>query len=84
MPTYIYECKACSHHWEEVLYVDERKQPLDKPCPECEAEKQIVMLMGAPSIGDPVRLGRVKPPSDFRDRIKQIKKATPKNNLPDF
>jgi hypothetical protein len=32
------------------------------------------VLPGAPSIGDPVRLGRVKPSEGFRDVLRNLKK----------
>jgi hypothetical protein len=39
------------------------------------------VLCGAPGIGDPARLGRVKPSEDFRDKMRTIKKNHPLGNI---
>ena len=43
MPTYEYECKACSHVWEtEQKVVDE---PI-KNCPKCKSDKAVRLISG--------------------------------------
>ena len=39
---------------------------------------------GAPAIGDPLRLGRMKPSQDFRDRLREIKKTHRGSTINDF
>ena len=36
---------------------------------------------GAPAIGDPLRLGRMKPSENFKDRLKHIKSVHPHNTI---
>ena len=36
---------------------------------------------GGPAIGDPFRLGRMKPSEDFKDRLKQIKSIHPHSTI---
>lgn len=38
-------------------------------------------LCGRPGFGDSWRMGHLKPPEVFRDRIREIKKKIPKNTL---
>ena len=72
MPYYDYKCKECDHTWEEQRTISARNVPKYEPCPECGTSEDIVLLMGAPSIGDPVQLGIKRPPAHFRDRLRQI------------
>ena len=39
------------------------------------------LIVGAPSIGDPVRLGRVKPDAGFRDVLKNVQHHHKKDNI---
>ena len=74
MPYYDYKCKSCGE-----LYVDQkfsiadRLEPTKYPCTTCD-EETIILLLGAPTIGDPVQLGIRRPPAHFRDRLRQIEK----------
>ena len=72
MPYYDYKCKTCEHTWEEQHTIDSRNVPRYNPCPECGTSDNIILLMSAPSIGDPVALGVRRPNSAFRDRLRQI------------
>jgi putative FmdB family regulatory protein len=40
MPTYVYECNACQHIFEEIHTMKEHNTPTKKPCPICN-EKRI-------------------------------------------
>ena len=84
MPTYTYHCKSCDHEWEEVLSIANMRTPLDEPCVSCNKPGELEMIMGAPKICDPARLGLLKPRSDFTERMREIKKSIPKNSLPDY
>ena len=39
------------------------------------------LIVGAPSIGDPVRLGRMKPDAGFRDVLKNVQHHHKKDNI---
>lgn len=56
--------------------MDDRKAPTEKPCFKC-GDGEIRLLISAPSIGDPVRLGVTRPSVDFNDVMQKIKKGHP-------
>lgn len=74
MPTYQYCCESCEHEWEEFKRMDDRKEPTLKPCPNCKKDNSIIIVIGNIPIGDPIRLGRIKPDSNFTDVLKAINK----------
>ena len=74
MPTYDYKCKECNHVFEEQHSIEARNVPRYSPCPNCGTSDNIIILMGNPLIGDPVRLGVTKPHTAFNERLKEIKK----------
>jgi len=52
MSLYLYHCKSCGKDFELLLKVEERENPIHEPCPECNKEKTIEMLVGtvAPAV----------------------------------
>ena len=95
MPTYEYECNKCGLVFEEFLPIDRREEPLDhpQPHPECDvyiaphagvAECEIKMKVTAPGFAyDNIKTkhSKMKEPSWFKDRMKDIKKNHPNNTL---
>jgi putative FmdB family regulatory protein len=77
MPTYDYICSSCQHKFEEILKIAEKEIPNQSPCPNCKKVNCIETVMGAPPIGDPIRLGRKKPSSTYLEKMKIIKKNHP-------
>ena len=83
MPTYNYKCKKCEHEFEEMLSISRRKEPTEVPCerqlhraaPICGGE--IKMKAVAPGIGDPLKLGLIKPDGRYVEKLKEIKKNHP-------
>ena len=75
MPFYDYQCQSCQHQFTESLKIADRKQPCDAPCPDCGESNQIVLLVGAPMICDPVRIGIKKPTPEFREVMRGMKKS---------
>lgn len=69
MPNYIYKCKSCSNTFEKFLSISNRKAPLEEPCPVCSCTNKIELVPVAPAIGDPVRLGVRRAPSDFQKYV---------------
>jgi len=74
MPMYEYKCSECEHIFTEIHPIDKRHLPCDKPCPQCN-KNAVEHSICASALISPIRLGRVKPRSDFRERMKQIKKG---------
>jgi putative FmdB family regulatory protein len=78
MPTYDYRCKDCGNEFEVICKISEMDDK--KVCPECSCEDTERFIGGAPSIGDPIRLGLRKVPDGFKDVLKKIDK-TPGSRL---
>jgi putative FmdB family regulatory protein len=84
MPLYSYRCEACKHEFEQVLKIAEMHLPSSAPCPSCGVEGQVLKtITGAPSLGDPVRLGIRRPDNGFKEVMQKIHDANPKSNLRD-
>lgn len=82
MPAYTYHCSNCNHDFEKVLKIADRDLPVTEPCPQCSAEGQVhKTILGAPTIGDPVRLGVIKPDNGFKEVMQKIHAANPGSNL---
>lgn len=43
---YQYRCNECKHEFEELLVVDERYKPCEKPCPSCGEVNKIEIVIG--------------------------------------
>ena len=41
MPVYGFICGKCNHSFDEVLRIDDREIPLNKPCPSCKKKKSV-------------------------------------------
>jgi hypothetical protein len=67
MPTYTFINKETGEETTEYLSISD----LDKFC---KKNKHLEQVIGAPAIGDTVRLGLKKPDNAFRDHLKEIKK----------
>lgn len=82
MPTYDYQCKQCQHTFEEVNKIDDRHAPTLNPCPQCQSEQSVELIVGSPLIVDPIRLGVTKPHGAFKERMQEMKKRLgPKANI---
>lgn len=77
MPVYGYHCKneECDHSFEEIHKMSDFNIPCEAPCPECKQEGTIERIMFAPKIVAGVNM-RSKVPDFFKDRLKDIKKAS--------
>lgn len=78
MPMYDYKCPSCETEFEKTVKLANYQDPQD--CPNCNTASPR-MVKGAPALGDPVRLGLVKPSDAFRDRLRQIHETTPGSQL---
>ena len=70
MPYYDYKCKSCGEVYADQQYsIADRLKPTEQTCTVCD-ELTIILLVGAPAIGDPVRLGIKKPDPAFQNHLK--------------
>lgn len=74
MPLYDYKCNECGHIFEKTHKISQMEDV--HPCENCESPNTERIITKSASIGDPVRLGFIKPPSDFQDVLKNIHKKT--------
>lgn len=85
MPLYDYQCQECKHHFEAQRKIAEMEAPCADPCPECgKPAVQKIIASGRYDVIDPVRLGRVKPPQDWRDMLKSWKRKNPGSDFNTF
>lgn len=74
MPMYDYWCQNCHATFDDILLpISRREEPTTEPCPVCNGEHTIIITVGAPNIGDAVRIGRINLPSSWTDKLQQIK-----------
>lgn len=78
MPTYDFRHKETGEIIEKVMKISERDDFL-RDNPDYES-----VILGAPSIGDPIRLGVRKPDQGFREVLQKAKAAHPKGNINTF
>jgi len=75
LPTYTFENIETKERFEESMRISELDE-FKKNNPNL---RQVIV--GAPSIGDPARLGLVKPDDGFRDVLKNVKHHHKKDNI---
>ena len=75
MPTYKFRHRETGEEFEEFMKISDFDEYKELH-PHLESVPN-----GGPAIGDPLRLGRMKPSQDFRDRLKQIKSVHPHNTI---
>lgn len=78
MPTYDFRHKETGEIVEKVMKISERDDFL-RDNPQYES-----VILGAPGIGDPIRLGVRKPDQGFREVLQKAKAAHPKGNINTF
>ena len=81
MPFYKFECKKCSHKFEEFQTISNIDLPLKEACPSCNKKGNINRLIYASQICDPVSVGVRKVPSGYNEVIKNIQKNHPANTI---
>ena len=81
MPLYEYQCESCEYIFERQLKMSEYKAPVTEPCPMCNNTTVKQIHTKGHGIGDPVRLGHIKPPADWQRFINRMSKANPGSNF---
>lgn len=84
MPIYEFKCKTCNTVFEEILPYARMEEPLSLPCPSCSDTSSIEQCFTAAAIMDPFALGRVKPSSTLREKLRNIKKTHPGSTVKDI
>lgn len=75
MPSYDFKCLQCETTFPVLCSISSRTEP--KECPNCKCMETQQVILGAPSMGDSVRLGLQKPSQEFRQLMKSIKDRNP-------
>lgn len=77
---YNYKCRECDHTFDKVLKMDDRKQPVEAPCPECGAEGSVYQVIGTPGFISDSKSTLTRAGSGWQDVLKKVKKASGRNN----
>ena len=84
MPVYEFKDNHCGHVWEEVLKIVDIDKPLNEKCPQCAWTKEIVRLINSQAPCDPTKLmgfANKRLDTNFRSRMKEIKKTHPQSTI---
>jgi putative FmdB family regulatory protein len=85
MPTYAYRCRSCGNSWVAMNSISNRKEPEANPCPTCNTLDSVEHYIdGAPSLGDPVRLGFTRPDSGMREVLQKVQSKSPNAEIKDY
>ena len=76
MPTYTFQNKDTGELFDKIMSYNSRQEYLKE-------NPNLEVIMGAPAMGDPVRLGVRKPDDGFREVMSKIHAANYKSNLSD-
>lgn len=80
MPQYSYRCTTCSHTFEKVSSIANRKQPESELCPSCLDKGCVIQtITSAPKVCYSMAPG-MKISDNFNDRLKEIKKRSGKDS----
>lgn len=79
MPLYDYKCNSCEQTYPRMSSIAERNDK--KVCPSCGSDASQLVMLGSPSIGDPVRLGVRKVDDGFREVLSKVHEKTYGSNL---
>lgn len=79
MPLYEYQCSSCGHEFEKQLRILQMLDPEKEPCPMCSE----VHVRKHIKTGVIFNADVVKPNVAFQERIREMKRTIPHNNLHD-
>jgi len=82
MPLYDYRCSTCDNSFTRISNISTRDDPENESCEKCE-QKTIKRQIGAPALGDSVRLGLRTHDDGFREVLSKIAEKVPKSNMRD-
>jgi putative FmdB family regulatory protein len=81
MPTYEYQCEKCEHYFTDYKSMSQMNQPEEEPCPNCGEICVKKVMFTAPSLADPVRIGRIRPDGGFQEVLQKIHANNPGSKL---
>lgn len=81
MPTYEYQCDACTHYFTRFTSIATMNAAEEEPCPECHLIAVRKVMLTAPAIGDPVRLRVRRPDNGFKEVLQKIHESTPGSTI---
>jgi putative FmdB family regulatory protein len=81
MPTYEYQCEKCEHYFTLFTSMSNMLGPEAEACPKCAEMKVKKVMLTAPALGDPVRLGFRRPDGGFQEVLQKIHQNVPGSNL---
>jgi putative FmdB family regulatory protein len=77
MPIYDFKCRACENTFESFKRISTREEPLSEACPSCGQLGYIELLLSAPAIIDPRKLGgRLPVNTKLQEKLQQIHAGT--------
>jgi len=77
MPLYEYQCGNCEYIFERTLKMVDYKMPESEPCPMCEITLVKQIHTKGNRMGDPIRLGHIKPHGDWQTFINKLSRSNP-------
>lgn len=80
MPLYEFKCEICGEVIERVYKVAEKPTELTTDCPNCKGQSLFKSKVSAPSVMFSVFNPSQKLPSDFKNRMEEIRKNHPMTN----
>ena len=81
MATYEYQCEKCEHYFTALIPMSEMLVPEGEPCPNCKKKAVKKVMLTAPALGDPARLGITKPDGGFKEVLQKIHASNRGSNL---
>ena len=81
MPTYEYQCEKCEHYFTRNVSISSMHEPEGEPCANCGELSVKKVILTAPTLGDPVRLGLRRPDNGFKEVLQKILDKTPGSTL---
>lgn len=78
MPFYLYMCESCGEEFELFLRMADNKKPEGDACPKCGVAGSVKQVINCHfERMAPDQLGRVKPHSDWRNFLQELKRKNP-------
>ena len=76
MGVYNYRCSSCEHLFDEVHKMDDRKIPVESPCPKCGSEGTVSQYFSkAAHVGDPFALGKIKLDDGMKNVLDKVRRV---------
>lgn len=77
MPVYEFQCEICGQVVEKIYKIKDKPQEFQDECPGCKGMSLFRGVVGAPSVMYSVFNPSAKMPSEFKNRMDQIRKNNP-------